>query len=257
MTALVDYARRGLPLADVPVLDAHAHVGRMPNQAACPLEAQGEEMDRLGIDAAAISGELALTGEFERGNDEVADAIRRYPGRFYGYCHVSGNYPELIGPELERCFAMERFRGIKVYQVGCRFDDPAFEPAWEFAAARSAPVLAHTWAGDLTGLDTAAERHPQVNFMTAHAGSGLAYRSYLAVAERLPNVYLDLTYSREHTNMIEHFVERLGPDRIVWGSDAPCFSMSHQLGKILFARIPDEAKRKIIHHTAARLLGVE
>jgi len=155
--------------------------------------------------------------------------------------------------ELERCFAIEGFRGIKVYQVGCPYDDERFGPAWEFARERGAPVLAHTWGGDLTGLDKAAEQNPDVNFLAAHSGSAFAYRPYIEAAQKCPNLYLDITYSREHTGMIEHFVERLGPDRIVWGSDAPCFSMSHQLGKILFARIPDEAKRKIIHTTAARL----
>ena len=254
---LVDYAREGRALRDVPVFDAHAHVGRQANVAYPPLERQVEEMDRLGVDMAAVSSMLALSGEFRRGNDQVADAIRRFGGRFIGYCHVSANYPELILPELERCFAVEGFRGVKVYQVGCPFDDPAFDPVWAFAKERGAPVLAHTWGGDLTGLDVAAERNPDVSFLVAHAGSGFAYKAYLAAAQRVANIYLDLTYSREHTNMIEHIVEQLGPDRIVWGSDAPCFSMSHQLSKILFARIPEDAKRKIIHDTAARLFGLE
>jgi len=255
-TGLVDYARAGRCLDDVPVFDAHAHVGGMAGWDPPPLEQQVAEMDRVGIDLAAVSASRALVGDIAAGNDEVAEAIRRFPGRFVGYCHVSGNFPETMARELERCFAIEGFRGIKVYQVGCPYDDERFGPAWEFARERGAPVLAHTWGGDLTGLDKAAEQNPDVNFLAAHSGSAFAYRPYIEAAQKCPNLYLDITYSREHTGMIEHFVERLGPDRIVWGSDAPCFSMSHQLGKILFARIPDEAKRKIIHTTAARLFGI-
>jgi hypothetical protein len=253
---LIEYARRGLPLLDVPVLDVHAHAGNIGVLEAPSIEEQVAEMDRLGINRAAISSGLALAAEFQRGNDIVAEAIRRYPDRFVGYCHVSANYPDEMTGELERCFAMDGFKAVKVYQVGTPYDNELFEPVWAFAKERRAPVLAHTWGGDLTGLDKAAEAHPDISFMAAHTGSGFAYEPYIKAAEKCPNLYLDLTYSREHTNMIEHIVERAGAERIVWGSDTPCFSMSHQLGKILFARIPDEAKRKIIHDNAARLFGL-
>ena len=56
--------------------------------------------------------------------------------------------------------------------------------------------------------------------------------------------------------MIELFVKEIGADRIVWGSDAPCFSMSHQIGKMLFARIADTDKRKIIYDNAAALFAL-
>jgi len=253
---LVEFARGGRRLEGIPVLDVHAHVGGMAGWDPPPLEEQVAEMERLGISLAAVSASRALSGDLQGGNDEVADAIRRFPGRFVGYCHVSGNFPETMAAELERCFAIEGFRGIKVYQVGCPYDDERFQPAWDFARQRGMPVLAHTWGGDLTGLDKAAERNPEVTFLAGHTGSAFVYKPYIEAAERCPNLYLDITYSREHTNMIEHIVEEVGADRVVWGSDAPCFSMSHQLSKVLFARIPDEAKRKVIYDNAARLFGL-
>ena len=252
----MDYAKQGRRVEGLPVLDVHAHVHPMQNIDCLPLEDQVAEMDRVGIGAAVISSILALSGRFTEGNDEVADATRRYPGRFFGYCHVSANYPELMIPELQRCFENKGFRGIKVYQVGTPYDDARFDPVWDFAAAHKAPVLAHTWAGNLTGFDKAAERFPGAVFMAAHAGSGFAYEAYLQAAKRAPNFYRDITYSREHTNMIEHMVKQIGADRIVWGSDAPTFSMSAQLSKVLFARIADADKRKILYDTAARLFGM-
>jgi predicted TIM-barrel fold metal-dependent hydrolase len=108
----------------------------------------------------------------------------------------------------------------------------------------------------VTGLDKAAERNPDVPFLAGHAGSGFAYQPYVDMGKRIPNFYLDLTYSREHTNMIEYFVEHAGPGKIVWGSDAPTFSLSQQAGKILYARIPDEAKRAILGGTARRLFNL-
>lgn len=252
---LIEYGKQGLRL-DIPVFDCHAHVGRMAHMETGPVEEYVAGMDRVGIDVTAISSLRAIHGDIRRGNDEVAEAIREFPDRFIGYCHVSACYPDLIESELERCFAIQGFRGIKVYQVGPSYSDPRFQPAWEFARRRKAPVLAHTWGGNLTGFDVVAEKNPEVAFLMAHSGSGFVYEPYVKAAKRCPNLYLDLTYSREHPNMIEHFVDEVGPDRIVWGTDAPLFSQAQQVSKVLFARIPDEAKRKILFDTAARLFGL-
>lgn len=253
---LIDYGRTGARLEGVRVFDCHAHVGHFGNVRSPALDRQVREMDRLGIELAAVSSVEAIFGDIARGNDEVAEAIARYPGRFIGFCHVSAQYPDLMLPELERCLRNPSFRGIKVYQVGTNYDDAKFDPVWAFARDRGLPVLAHTWGGNVTGLDRAAARFPQVAFLAGHSGSGFAYQPYIDMAKRLPNFHLDLTYSREHTNMIEAMVDAVGAGRIVWGSDAPTFSMSQQVGKILFARIPDEAKRKILFDNAAALFRV-
>lgn len=253
---LIDYGRTGRRLDGIPVFDAHAHVGHFATVRSPSLEDQVREMDRVGIDVTAVSSVEGIFGDIVYGNDQVAEACRLYPGRFIGYCHVSAQHPDLMLPELERCFRNPAFKGIKVYQVGTEFDHALFDPVWAFARERKLPVLAHTWGGSLTGLDRVALRFPEVPFFMGHAGSGFAYAPYIEAARRAPNLYLDLTYSREHTNMIEHFVAEVGVERIVWGTDAPTFSMSQQVGKILFARIPDEAKRKILYANAAALFGL-
>lgn len=251
---LIDYGRQGLCLDDVKICDVHAHIGNFALVGSPALEVQVQEMDRVGIDVAVVSAVEALFGDIAWGNDFVAEAARRFPGRFLGYCHVSARYPDDMIGELERCFRNPIFRAIKVYQVGTDFNHPDFDSTWAFARERRVPVLAHTWGGSLTGLDKAAERFPEVAFLMGHSGSGFAYKAYLDAARNVPNMYLDLTYSREHTNMIEHFVHQVGADRIVWGSDAPTFSMSQQVGKVLFARISDADKLKILYSNSAALL---
>lgn len=254
--SLLENGRRGVRVDSIPVYDIHCHVKSMQGYYALPLEAQVAEMDRLGIDITMISSTTAIEALFTVGNDEVAACVRQFPGRFYGYCHISAVYPDLLVPELERCFAMDGvFKGIKLYQVGPNYDDPRYDYVWSFARERKLPVLAHTWGDFLTGFDRAAEKHPEVAFLAAHSGSSFAYKTYIDAAKKHPNFYLDLTYSREHFNMIERFVEVVGADQIVWGTDAPLFSMAHQLGKVLFARIPEEAKKKILGTNAARLFG--
>ncbi len=249
---LIDYGRTGKKL-DFPVVDIHAHIGSFGPWMSTPLERQVAEMDRVGVAVQLVSSVEAIYGDVVRGNDDAAAAAARYPGRIFAYCHVSGQYPELIASELERCFRNPVFRGIKLYQVGTDYDHAVFDPVWEVARDLKVPVLAHTWGGSVTGFDRAAGKHPEVNLLAGHAGSGFVYQPYIEMARRHPNFHLDLTYSREHTNMIEHFVEQAGAAQIVWGSDAPTFSISQQVGKMLYARIPDDAKRMIMEGNARRL----
>ncbi|MCG3148197.1 MAG: hypothetical protein PCFJNLEI_01640 [Verrucomicrobiae bacterium] len=253
--ALIQYGRTGRKL-DFPVFDMHSHVGEWALFDAFGIEAHLAEMDRVGVSVTAISSLQAIAGDIRRGNDQVTDLLRRQPQRFVGYVHINANYPDLILPELERCRATPGFKGIKVYQQGVPYDDPRFEPAWEFAAAQHWPVLAHTWGGQLTGYDRAARSHPDVVFFAAHAGSDFTYQPYVDAARQARNFYLDLTYSREHTNLLEHFVRTVGADQIVWGSDQPLFSLAQQVSKVLFARLADTDKHKILFANAARAFGV-
>lgn len=250
---LCEFARTGQPVTHFPIIDVHAHVGGWRLFDSTTLEARVAMMARTGIQTSIVSSMRALAGDILLGNDEVLEAMQRFPTRFLGYVHVSANYPELIESELERCFRHPSVRGIKVYQNGIPYDDPRMTPIWDYAAAHATPVLAHTWGGVLTGLDAVALAYPTVPFLVAHAGSDFTYQSYADAAARVPNIHLDLTYSREHTNMIEHFVARLGAHRLVWGTDEPLFSMAHQLGKVLFARISDEEKEAILSRNGLRL----
>ena len=255
--SLLSRARAGQPLPDCLLLDAHAHLGRWATFDACGPGEQVAEMDRVGIRRAVTSSLLALAGDVRAGNDQVAAALRQFPDRLFGYVHVNANFADDMLPELERCFAVPGFVGIKVYQRGVAYDAAAFRPVWDFARDRVIPVLAHTWGENLTGLDVAAREWPTVPFLLGHAGSGMAYRRCVEVARQAPNLYLDLTLSREYPGLIEHFVEQVGPERLVWGTDSPLFSMAHQAGKVLFARIPDDAKRKILGGNAIRLFGLD
>jgi uncharacterized protein len=249
------YGRTGKPL-DFPVFDMHVHHGTWAFFDAISIDEEIAEMDRVGVRVAAISSLPAIAGNIREGNDGVAALLRLHPSRFVGYVHVNANYPALMLPEIERCFAQPGFRGIKVYQQGVSYDDARFEPVWEFPEARRAPVLAHTWGGNLTGFDKVAQRHPRTAFFAAHAGSDFQSRPYIEAARLARNFYLDLTYSRDHANMLEHFVHEIGAAQIVWGTDQPLFSMAQQASKVLFARISDDDKKRILGGTAYQLFGM-
>ena len=52
-------------------------------------------------------------------------------------------------------------------------------------------------------------------------------------------------------------VERIGSDRILFGTDTPLYWAGAQKGRIETAEIDEAAKRAILYGNAARLLGIE
>jgi predicted TIM-barrel fold metal-dependent hydrolase len=54
---------------------------------------------------------------------------------------------------------------------------------------------------------------------------------------------------------VERGVAAIGADKIVWGSDAYCYGLPQQIGKVLGAKISDADKEKILAGNARRILA--
>ena len=76
---------------------------------------------------------------------------------------------------------------------------------------------------------------------------------FLACFKDRESVYFDTALAPGDT--ILRFVETIGPERILFGSDVPFGSMKPELGKILALPIPDEDKELILSKNFLRLTG--
>src|SRR5262249_48670622 len=109
-----------------------------------------------------------------------------------------------------------------------RITDDGFRPALELAEELGLVVLVHCgrWT-EIAGWEhaaAAAERHPNVKFLFAHAGGDTppnATNAARAVKERgLDNVWFELSGLREYW-VVERNVALLGAGRYLLGSDYP------------------------------------
>ncbi len=253
-------ALAGQPIDHCLVIDAHGHLGENPFFPILTTDpaAVAASLERMGIDAIWVSALPAIYGGYAgRGNDIVADAIRRFPGRIEGYMVVDIGYPQRIIPEMERCLAAG-FKGVKVYSPVANipapsYASPNYEAVYDFAAAHRLPVLAHTWGGELDELEPWVKRYPTVNFLMAHTGSAQLDK-YIRLGREYPNVYLELCFSSSPRGLVEKLVGEGLADKIIWGSDTFFMSAAQQIGRVLFARIPPEDKEKILGLNARRAL---
>jgi predicted TIM-barrel fold metal-dependent hydrolase len=76
---------------------------------------------------------------------------------------------------------------------------------------------------------------------------------YYAVCRTHPNVYLDLCGSTLWHGLLEQMVAGAGAERVLYGSDIPFIDPRGQLGRVAFARLPDDALRLVFGGNARRL----
>lgn len=265
---LHEAAIAGEPLTGVEIIDAHAHLlhQRTPGVSFQHTEPEQmlEAMDRIGIDRACIS----VLGAHEA-NAEMLDAVSRFPDRFVGFVLVNPRYPDEITKTLEWCFENPGVRGIgevhaTSYQHWYPITGPAYEPAWEFAAQRNVPVLIHSGPTSEgarcspTMIGEVARRHPGFPILIGHCG---AYDSWLMLDEAIDvaleydQVYLEICAMGRFYGVLEHIVRRLGPDKVVFGTDAPFHDWTAEVAHVACAKLSDEQKAKIFGGTMRALLG--
>ncbi len=98
-----------------------------------------------------------------------------------------------------------------------------------------------------------ANRFPDIPFILHRPD--YRNRQYLPLLKSTPNLYVSLAPNFAPYRGIETIVRECGAERILYGSDAPWMPFGHQLGRVLFADIPEKAKKKILIENPKRVLS--
>lgn len=243
------------------IIDCHLHIGKVGGLYSAGHSADDliRRMDELHIQKGCISALYAITaGDAPRGNEEVADAVRRYPDRYIGMLCVNPHYPNEVRQQIEQHMPTGLFRQFKLHpqQQGAFADHPNFDPVYEYASGNGLSVLIHTWeSAQIRALVNVADRFPKATLIMAHSGGTVqGIQEGVAVAKKYENILLDITISSNYMGSVEYMVNHAGADRVLFGSDAVFISQSAALARVLHARISDEEKEKILGLNMKRVL---
>ncbi|HEY7046828.1 MAG TPA: amidohydrolase family protein [Jatrophihabitantaceae bacterium] len=244
-----------------------------------------------GIDA---GNSRALTRLY---NETMADGQRRHPGRVWGTCVlplldtdaalaeleyavgtlglVGVNLPGRIGPSdnldaprLEALYARIEQLGVPIF---VHPNDEAFEPvlpgydgALHLSLGRVIDVSVSAYRLVLSGL---MERHPDLRIAVSHTGGALPYQagrmdknSGAAKLPKPPTEYLHRMYTdtvSPHTAGVRFAVEFYGADKVMYGSDYPCWDPDAALRIIDELDLDDDSLDKICYANAYRLYGLD
>ncbi|MGC4190511.1 MAG: amidohydrolase family protein [Thermomicrobiales bacterium] len=251
------------------IVDGHIHLqnrdGRYSSAEAdrCLWLADRARIDRMVylFDLGASPSVDPTPKEIRRSNDIGLELIARHPDRFFAFCYLNPAHdPAFSLAELDRCLA-GGCTGIKLW-ISVHADDPRLDPIMERAASERLPVLHHAWykatefaynESTPAQIATLARKHPAVPIVMAHLGGG-GQRGVIDI-EDCPNVVVDTSGAQPHAGLIEFAVERLGPERVVFGSDWPIRDFAVQRAKVDGARIDEATRTAILGRTMKRLLS--
>jgi len=178
-----------------------------------------EEMDEAGVDIQVLS--LAIPGceQFEpsegagmarQTNDELAEAIKKYPDRYIGLAALAPQDPAGAASELERAVKELGMKGAKLnsHVRGEYLDDQKFWPVFEMAEKLDVPIYLHPTIPSSSilkpyadygfplagppfgfGAETALhamrliysglfDKYPQLKIVLGHLGEGLPFWLY-------------------------------------------------------------------------------
>jgi predicted TIM-barrel fold metal-dependent hydrolase len=193
-------------------------------------------------------------------NDQVLRALNHRPDRTLGFVYLSPNHLEFSLREFDRCVRDGPMVGVKLW-VAKRCNGPELDPIVARATAMKAPILQHTWLkvggngpGESTPYDLVelASRHPQAVLIDAHTGGD--WEIGIRALRPAKNVSTCIAGFDPTSGCVEMAVRELGPERVVYGSDAAGRSFASQLAKVVGAGIAEAARRLVLGGNLQRML---
>lgn len=266
---MVREARAGKPLSTL-VADAHCHVldDGLNGAGNHYVMVKGDSLNmleltrRMGVDVTAMmswSGTVSM--DVAAGNALVAKVVRRSPREIIGLSSVDPTHQsqEDIRATCDLLHGKLGFRGLKPYvRNDVPYNDPRYDVYWRYANEHRLYGLLHTApnVGGIAAVRDLARRFPEVTFLVAHTGGSWSLARQVAeVAADFPNVMAELTLTSAINRIVEWLCAHLGPERVLFGTDAPMRDPRPQLGWCVHTALPEEQKRLILGRNFARILG--
>ena len=252
------------------IFDVHTHpvffgAGSKPSE----VEALIRRARTFGVRRLGALGDVLVHGrnpdeqQVAAINNQTAQLLRRHPDFFVGFIFLNPTLGErAVKREIERLVPLG-FRGLKL-EICNNARDRCMHPVMRLAAQHGLVVLQHSWSQ--TNIrerrfhtdpeDTAelARRHPDVRVIMAHL-TGCGVRGVLA-ARNVPNLSIDTSGAAPEEGLVSYAVEKLGPERILYGSDWPIRDFPIAIARITGARLGATIERRLLHDNAHELLGL-
>ena len=263
MTDYRAFALDGIVPQGLTIIDAHNHIGPYPNfrvSSGGSIETLTARAKKVGINRLFLTAHAAIGPDMCLGNDIVRDAIDRFPNAAWGYVTIKPCTETQMLYELDRCLEHPGFRGIKLHPElhGRAVDDPIYEPVYACANQCRLPLLIHTWGhANLDSIDRLAPRYPNAQFIAAHLGGAPdALERALQVIVSHDNVYGDTAISAAPYNNIMRTVQKIGSEKLLFGTDMPFYDPAFTLARVLCAGLSDGQLENILGINILRICAM-
>jgi aminocarboxymuconate-semialdehyde decarboxylase len=229
-------------------------------------------------------------------NEAMAGAVKKHPGRVWASAAIPLADERVAVEVLDDAVGRLGLMGANLPgSIGSdpRIDAERMEPFYARAEALGIPLFLHptdaVFADMLDGYNGALhlslgrvvevsvaamrlvlsgllERHPDLKIVMSHMGGALPYQSGRmdknskpAKLPKPPSTYLRRMYTdtvQPHALGMKFGVEYFGVDRVMYGSDYPCWSPADALRFFGEIGLPEADRKKILYDNARRILNL-
>ncbi|NLG78631.1 MAG: amidohydrolase family protein [Firmicutes bacterium] len=242
------------------VCDCHCHVGAFYDelkgqQVSCRADILSGLMVRAGVDIALVSC-IGASRDPVKANSRLLDELASYSGLL----PVLWVTPGSMSVEVAAALVSQGFLGLKFHPTMGRYqaDSTVVDPYLELCRKHRIPALFHCAADDYCAPERyawLAKRFPDVDIILAHMNLFGNPWDAVRVAEEHERVYLDTSWAGPEAVLYAY--RRLGPAKILWGTDAPLGGQSHyrdeKVRKLVESELPEHDAGLILFGNAARL----
>ncbi|HLS64281.1 MAG TPA: amidohydrolase family protein [Ruania sp.] len=243
------------------IIDAHAHLQGATLHPQVLEECAVHRVDRVLVSSIAGYRHYPTLDQVQQANRDLGAVHREHPDLVACYCYVNPRHGSAAIEDLRRNVEERGMVGIKLW-VATTADDPRVFPVVEQAIAYRVPILVHAWrkTTDQLPYESTAEhvaslagRYPEARILMAHLGGQV--ESAMNTIAPFANVYTDTSGTLINTGAVRTAVDRLGPERVVFGSDMHGVCLGHSIGKVVAADLPPAQHEMVMGGTMARLLA--
>jgi hypothetical protein len=192
-------------------------------------------------------------------NELTLNAVKNHPDRFTGLVWVNPLTGEKAVNKIREGCKEWGFRGIKLHPLMDAYlpDSEIVHPVMEQAEKFKIPVLFHCghppWSLPWH-FENLADRFSEVPIILGHMGHGhIVYiNGAISVAQKFDNVYLETSGMPMHTK-IKEAVDKVGLNKVLYGSDAPFGHPAFELKKVEVSGLKKHEISRVLGENAQEL----
>ena len=249
-----------------PYIDVHCHIGMTVSRAPVIGQSVGKCLARMA--SADVIGAIPCPtagGPQARGvldsraqNEVIANACRTYPERFPIGLGIAEVRHEQAGvDELDRAMQADGLVGFVCHPAlsGHSLGGELYA-FLEVVAMHNGLCLLHQ-AGSTQNIAAYADRFPSISFIIGHVSMNKAGQlDAIAHCAKQENIWYDIAQKPvgDETWNLEHLVNNLGNEQIMFGSDLPYYDFRLVQSQIEESQLDDETKERIGYKNAVRLV---
>lgn len=212
--------------------------------------------DAAGIDVAIVMPRVQLRPD----NRWLVAALKGHEKRLVACCSVNPNFGAEAVEEFRTGIVEWGMRGLKLMPPGFALNlgSPSMKPLMDLARELKQPVTIHSGnpPGHPLQIAMVARKWPEVPIIMDHMG----YRDFggdaVEAAQLCPNIYLGTTLVTVEPRTIRHAVQVLGPERVVFGSNAPSAYPDLGVENIRRLKLGQEAEELVLGENLRRIYGL-